>query len=536
MTDFQALQVPDFIISSLEKMKITAPTPIQEQAIPPALEGHDILASAQTGSGKTLAFMIPLVINLFLNPEKRALILVPTRELAKQVVDTFIQLRGRTIDLHAAVIIGGEPMGKQFAQLKRHPRLIIGTPGRICDHLNRGSLDLSKTHFLVLDEMDRMLDMGFHDDLENIREKIPATKQVFMFSATLPPKIEKISLKYLQTPKRIAVGSALHAAKEVEQSSVHLSRADKFDRLVQELEAREGSVIVFVRTKRGADELAYQLRELNHSADAIHGDLHQRKRERVVLMFRNQKSRIMVATDIAARGLDVPHIQHVINFDLPECPEDYIHRIGRTGRAGAKGFSLSFISPDERSKWREIHEFMNPDEAKSKSDGQSYGGGRRGSSGGGRRSSSSGSGRSGGGRFEGGSRSSSRESHYSRSEGDRFGSKPEGDRFSSRSEGDRFGSRSEGDRFAPRKDRFSEPRSFGRSSQGGEERRPSFRQSSRDAPGGFGFSSRGEPGGFQRGRRNDESSFSSDRPKRAFTPRDRGFSGSKRSSPSLDME
>ncbi len=382
MTNFQSLQVPDFLIDSLEKMKITAPTPIQEQSIPPALEGCDILASAQTGSGKTLAFMIPLVINLFLNPTKRALILVPTRELAKQVVTTFIQLRGRTVDLHAAVIIGGEPMGKQFAQLKRSPRLIIGTPGRICDHLKRGTLDLTKTHFLVLDEMDRMLDMGFHDDLEDIRGHLPEDKQVFMFSATLPPKIEKISMKYLNSPKRIAIGSALHAAKEVEQSSIHLAKAEKFDRLVEEIQTRDGSIIVFVRTKRGADELAYQLRELNHAADAIHGDLHQRKRERVVQSFRSQKSRIMVATDIAARGLDVPHIQHVINYDLPECPEDYIHRIGRTGRAGAKGFSLSFISPDERSKWRDIHEFMNPDEARSKSGGEGRGRDRRSGGGG----------------------------------------------------------------------------------------------------------------------------------------------------------
>ncbi len=367
MTTFQDLQVPDFLVESLNKMKITAPTPIQEQAILPALEGHDILASAQTGSGKTLAFMIPLIIQLYLNPAKRALILVPTRELAKQVVTTFISLRGRTLDLHAAVIIGGEPMGKQFAQLRRTPRLIIGTPGRICDHMNRGTLDLSKTEFLVLDEMDRMLDMGFHNDIELICSQLSETRQTFMFSATLPPKIEKISMKHLKTPKRIAIGSALHAAKEVEQSSVHLPRAEKFNKLIEEIQVRDGSIIVFVRTKRGADELAYQLRELDHAATAIHGDLPQRKREQVVLSFRNKKNRIMVATDIAARGLDVPHIQHVINYDLPECPEDYIHRIGRTGRAGARGFSLSFISPDEKSKWKEIHDFMNPEEAKARS-------------------------------------------------------------------------------------------------------------------------------------------------------------------------
>lgn len=485
MTNFEDLKIPDFLVDSLKKMKITAPTPIQAAAILPALAGSDILASAQTGSGKTLAFMLPLIINLYMNPLQRGLILLPTRELAQQVITTFIQLRGRTLDLHAAVIIGGEPMGKQFHDLKRNPRLIIGTPGRICDHLNRGSLDLSKTHFLVLDEMDRMLDMGFHDDLEIIRGHLPEKKQVFMFSATLPPRIEKVSMKYLNSPERIAVGSALTAAKEVEQSSIQLPRAQKFDQLLEEIKIREGSILVFVRTKRSADELAYQLRELDHAADAIHGDLNQRKRERAIQGFRSQRSRIMVATDIAARGLDVPHIQHVINYDLPECPSDYVHRIGRTGRAGAKGFSLSFISPDERSKWREIHEFMNPDEARSKS-------GSRG----------------GYERREGSSRSAprGRSSFGPRREGMGFGA-PRSERSS-----ERFGERSS-ERFGERA-----PGRFGERAHSSDEgRRSDFRRS--ESVGQYGYPREGGPSkkygsSFSRsgaGRRGDSPRFSGGR-------------------------
>lgn len=363
MTTFVDFDLPPYLMQALEAMQITAPTAVQMGSIPPALKGQDILASAQTGSGKTMAYLIPLMVNLMKAPQSRALILLPTRELAQQVRDAFYQLASRLRDLRATVIIGGEPIRKQFFELKRNPQLIIGTPGRICDHLDRQSLFLDDMNFFVLDEVDRMLDMGFSDELEMIYHRLPKTRQTFMFSATLPNHIEKLAQKYLSNPERITVGSSKEAALDIKQEVLHTHYNDKYSQLVRQLNEREGSVIVFVKTKHGADALADKLKRENHSAEAIHGDLQQRQRERVILAFRNQKNRIMVATDIAARGLDVPHIQHVINYDLPNCAEDYIHRIGRTGRAGSKGFALSLVTPDEIRKWKIIHRAINPGEA-----------------------------------------------------------------------------------------------------------------------------------------------------------------------------
>lgn len=357
---FDAFGLPAFVLGALTKKGITTPTPIQTQSIPEALQGKDILASAQTGSGKTLAFLIPMVAHLTDNPTSTALILLPTRELARQVEMALRDMTAGRHGFHCANLIGGEPIGKQFFALKKRPRVIIGTPGRICDHLNRRSLDLENTHFLVLDEMDRMLDMGFTDALEEIVSHLPEDRQTLMFSATLPAYIEKQSHKYLSTPIRIAIGSAEKPSVNIDQQLRQTSNGEKFSDLLDELDKRSGSIIVFVNTKRIADQLAEQLRDYDHRAEAIHGDLPQRKRESVVRAFRAQKSRIMVATDVAARGIDVPHVQHVINYDLPLCPEDYIHRIGRTGRAGAKGEALSFLTPTETRKWRAIDAYMNP--------------------------------------------------------------------------------------------------------------------------------------------------------------------------------
>ena len=363
MKNFNALGLPAFLVESLELAKITTPTPIQVDSVPPALAGRDVLASAQTGSGKTIAYLLPLIVKLMNDPKGMALILLPTRELAIQVKDSLLQLIGNTPGFGWTVLIGGEPIMKQFLQLRRRPRIVIGTPGRICDHLDRKSLTLSGVNFLVLDEVDRMLDMGFSEQLDIIRGHIPTERQTLLFSATVPANIERIAQRYLKDPQRIAIGSSLVAAVEIKQEIVHTSVGEKFPRLLAELSQREGSVLVFVKTKRGAEQLAWRLKDENHSADAIHGNLQQRKRERVVQAFRRQENRIMVATDIAARGLDVPHIQHVINYDLPGCPEDYIHRIGRTGRAGATGCALSFVSPEDAHKWRSIDRFMNPNKS-----------------------------------------------------------------------------------------------------------------------------------------------------------------------------
>ena len=361
-SDFKQFGLPEALVLTLEGLKITTPTPVQEATIPVALDGHDILASAQTGTGKTIAFAVPVIINLIKNPNSMALILAPTRELAAQVHLRLMQILGKSGHFTSALLIGGDPMGKQMMQLKRRPQLIVGTPGRINDHLDRGSLKLDKTSILVIDEADRMLDMGFGIQLDAIAEYLPVKRQTMMFSATVPPTIEKLSRKYLRDPKRITIGSTTQAVPKIKQEVIHTSGHDKMQHLLKELEARQGSIIIFVKTKRGTERLARDLERLGHSADAIHGDLHQRRREKVIEGFRNKKSRIMVATDVAARGLDVPHIMHVINYDLPQCPEDYIHRIGRTGRAGAEGSALCLICPEDVIRWRSIQRLMNPGE------------------------------------------------------------------------------------------------------------------------------------------------------------------------------
>lgn len=360
MMNFKELNVPDHITQALGRLRINTPTPIQSQAIPLGLEGHDILASAQTGTGKTFAYLIPLLAKLENYTDRMALVLTPTRELATQVRDALLQIAGRKPSFGVSLLIGGEDMNKQFLQLRNRPRLIIGTPGRIIDHLKRRTLHLHNTGYLVLDEMDRMLDMGFNEQLKEICQFIPEERQTFMFSATLPPKITQLAEQYMVNPKRIAIGSVNKPIERIKQDVKHTTKEEKFSLLLNELDTREGSIIVFVKTKRGADELVTKLQHRNHTAEAIHGDLRQSRRDRVIREFRNKRNRIMVATDIAARGLDIPHIEHVVNYDLPQCPEDFIHRIGRTGRAGAVGEALTLISPQDGYLWSIIHELMYP--------------------------------------------------------------------------------------------------------------------------------------------------------------------------------
>jgi len=367
--------LPEELIIALEKMNITEPTEIQKQSIPVAMSGADILASSQTGSGKTLAYLLP-VINSFIKDKTTTLILVPTRELATQICSALNKVAS-SFKINNAVLIGGEPMLKQSMQLKKNPKIIIGTPGRIIDHLNRGNLKIDRIGITVLDEMDRMLDMGMKEQLEEINKFLPEKRQVLMFSATVPKHIAALSNKYLKDPVRITVGATNKAAAEIKQESVHISDKEKFVELNKQLDNREGSVIIFVKTKRSADQLAKMLRHENHKAEAIHGDLSQRQRDRVILSFRKSNHRIMVATDVAARGLDIPHTQHVINYDLPMCPEDYLHRIGRTGRAGATGHALSFISPDDVVRWRAIDRLVNQGESTPRSELKNSKGGRK---------------------------------------------------------------------------------------------------------------------------------------------------------------
>lgn len=301
-----------------------------------------------------------MIAHLLSCPASSALILLPTRELARQVLDAADKMLGNRQKILSALLIGGDSMIKQLQQLKKKPRIIVGTPGRINDHLRQGTLKLNETDFLVLDETDRMLDMGFGAQLEQIAKYLPAARQTLMFSATLPANIISLSRKYLNNPVRIAVGATTAPAANIRQELIKTTDAAKYGELINQLQNREGSVLVFVKTKYGAERLAQKLAKENQAADAIHGDLRQSRREKVITGFRQRKFRVLVATDIAARGLDIPHIESVINYDLPQCPEDYIHRIGRTARAGASGTAVNLLTPKDASRWKEIHKLLNP--------------------------------------------------------------------------------------------------------------------------------------------------------------------------------
>lgn len=360
MKDFSTLGLSQQLANSLARMQFSTPTPIQAKAIPVALKGRDILGSAQTGTGKTGAFGIPLIERLLTTDKTTALIMTPTRELATQVLKSLQEMLGHGSGIKTALLIGGDSMYRQLNQLKARPRLIVGTPGRINDHLERRSLNLRDAGFLVLDETDRMLDMGFGVQIDRILKHMPKERQTLLFSATLPPYIIEIAKKYLHMPERIAVGDVHSPIENIKQEMVKLATAEKYKALIEHLSRREGSVIVFVKTKHGADRMATKLQRDGHKAEAIHGDLKQSKRDRVIADFRDKEYRILVATDVAARGLDIPHIEHVINYDLPQVAEDYIHRIGRTARAGKKGEAVVFVAPEDGAKWKAIYHLMNP--------------------------------------------------------------------------------------------------------------------------------------------------------------------------------
>jgi ATP-dependent RNA helicase DeaD len=360
MENFKLLKIEDSLKNSLEKMKFMKPTPIQAMAIPVALEGKDILGTAQTGTGKTLAFSIPLINKLILDKNAFALVMCPTRELANQVMTAIKSIIGDKINIKTALLIGGESMQRQLRQLGNRSRIIVGTPGRINDHLKRKSLNLSATKYLVLDETDRMLDMGFTPQIEMVLKFVPKEHQTLLFSATLPQNILRISERYLTKPERISAGSTSVPIAKIKQETLQVYKENKYDELIDQFLNRKGSILVFVKTKRSADKMVKRLKEEGHSADAIHGDLRQSKRDRVINSFRKGLKRILIATDVAARGLDIPLIQHVINYDLPQVPEDYVHRIGRTARAGSEGSALTFLTPDDRSMWNSISKLIDP--------------------------------------------------------------------------------------------------------------------------------------------------------------------------------
>ena len=360
MEDFKSIKIEESLKNSLSKMNFIKPTPIQGMAIPVALEGTDILGTAQTGTGKTLAFSIPLINKLILDKNAFALVMCPTRELATQVMEAIKSIISDKINIKTALLIGGESIQKQLRQLGNSSRIIVGTPGRINDHLKRKSLNLSATKYLVLDETDRMLDMGFTPQIELILKFIPKDHQTLLFSATLPQNILRISERYLKNPERVSTGSTSVPIAKIKQETLKVFKENKYDELINQFLARKGSILVFVKTKRSADKMVKRLREEGYSVDGIHGDLRQSKRDRVINAFRKGLKRILIATDVAARGLDIPLIQHVINYDLPQVSEDYVHRIGRTARAGSEGSALTFLTPDDRSMWNSINKLIDP--------------------------------------------------------------------------------------------------------------------------------------------------------------------------------
>jgi superfamily II DNA/RNA helicase len=358
MQKFSELTLPPALEKALIAMKYVTPTPIQAQAIPVALDRRDVIGCAQTGTGKTAAFCIPIIARLLKAPQATALILVPTRELAAQISVVLNQLTLHCADIQTALIIGGMAMPPQIRALQRRPRIVVATPGRLVDHLKRGSLSLSSVAILVLDEADRMLDMGFAPQLNEILRFVPKVRQTLFFSATLPSDIEKLSSRFLKDPVRVTVGAISQPVQKIQQAVIQTTVAKKNDALMDELNLRDGSVLIFARTQIRTDRVARYLEEYGHEVTRLHGGRTQGQRNSAIAGFRDGKFRILVATDIAARGIDISHIAHVINYDLPMVAEDYVHRVGRTARAGAEGQAVSFITPEDRAQWREISRLL----------------------------------------------------------------------------------------------------------------------------------------------------------------------------------
>jgi ATP-dependent RNA helicase DeaD len=353
---FSDLGLAPAVLKALADVGYESPSPIQAQTIPPLLEGRHVVGLAQTGTGKTAAFALPILSRLDLSQKTpQALVLAPTRELALQVSEAFEKYAAHMKGVHVLPIYGGQGYGVQLSALRRGVHVVVGTPGRIMDHLEKGTLDLSELRFLVLDEADEMLKMGFAEDVETILADTPEEKHVALFSATMPAQIRRISKKYLADPVEITVKNKTTTAANITQRYLIVSYPQKVDALTRILEVEnfEG-MIVFVRTKNETELLAEKLRARGFSAMAINGDVPQVQRERTVNQLKAGKLDILVATDVAARGLDVERISHVVNYDIPTDTESYVHRIGRTGRAGRKGDSIAFVTPRERHLLRAI--------------------------------------------------------------------------------------------------------------------------------------------------------------------------------------
>ncbi|HVW85430.1 MAG TPA: DEAD/DEAH box helicase [Bryobacteraceae bacterium] len=356
MNNFSELELCSALRNNLAKHGFVTPTPVQAKAIPPALAGQDVVATAQTGTGKTLGFALPVLQSLVANkpgPGIKAVILSPTRELALQINESFAKLTPGT-GIQTAVVVGGMSEGPQLKAIRAGAHVIVATPGRLCDYLQRGLVDLRNTRCIVLDEADRMLDMGFLPSIRAILKTLPETRQTLLFSATIEKSVAHLINSYVRNPVRVAIGAVTRPAEQVNLHYYEVESDRKLDLLNHLLREEQGAFLVFSRTKHGTERLAKNLNRSGVKAARIHGDRTQGQRNQALNGFKDGDYRVLVATDVAARGIHVDNIAHVVNYDLPQAPEDFIHRAGRTGRAGARGTASTFIGKPERSEIRRI--------------------------------------------------------------------------------------------------------------------------------------------------------------------------------------
>jgi ATP-dependent RNA helicase RhlE len=361
MNDFSQLNLCSALRGNLKKQNFITPTTVQAQAIPPAMEGRDVVATAQTGTGKTLAFALPLLQSLAGQAPSRgikALVLSPTRELAIQIEEAVNALAAGT-GIRTAVVVGGMSEARQLQAIKRGAQVVIATPGRLCDFLQRRLIDLSGVRTVVLDEADRMLDMGFLPSIRATLKEIPETRQTLLFSATIEKSVAHLVESYVKNPVRVTVGTVTSPVEKVDLNVYEVEQDRKLDLLAHLLGQEPGSVLIFARTKHGTDRLAKNLARAGVKAGRIHGDRTQAQRNQALAGFKDGTYRVLVATDVAARGIHVDGIAHVVNYDLPQVPEDFIHRVGRTGRAGARGSATTFGTRNERGEIRRIERALS---------------------------------------------------------------------------------------------------------------------------------------------------------------------------------
>lgn len=367
MTNFEGLKLIEPLLRNVEASGFTAPTEIQAATIPALLEGHDLMGISHTGGGKTAAFCLPLLQRLAENPQRpkpgqpRAVILAPTRELATQIGQCLRDFK-KGIRLFSSVVFGGSPMGPQIQELRRGVDILVATPGRLLDHMSRNTIRFDDVEVFILDEADRMLDMGFSEDVLTVAQQLPHKHQTVMFSATMPAEVKHLTDRLLRDPVKVETSPQASVTERVTQIGMFVKRHDKTKLLVQILKRDDTErVLVFTKTKADADELSFQLRDEGIDSDAIHGDKQQRIRQKILRNFRNGQFPVLIATDVAARGIDVPGITHVVNYDLPQDADSYVHRIGRTGRGSAEGIAIAFCEPRDIRLLRNIERLIKQD-------------------------------------------------------------------------------------------------------------------------------------------------------------------------------